>query len=57
MEIIFAISGFLGGGVLSYFMWDKALKSKKRKSLMRLLLKERSSRRIKSSRPKKSFFS
>ena len=31
MEIIYAISGFLGGGVLSYFMWDKALKSKKRK--------------------------
>jgi len=31
MEIIFAISGFLGGGVLSYFMWDKALKSKKKK--------------------------
>jgi ribonuclease Y len=31
MEIIYAISGLLGGGVLSYFMWDKALKSKKRK--------------------------
>jgi len=31
MEIIFAISGFLGGGVLSYFLWDKALKSKKTK--------------------------
>ena len=31
MEIIFAISGFLGGGVLSYFLWDKALKSKKKK--------------------------
>ncbi|MFY9150961.1 MAG: ribonuclease Y [Prolixibacteraceae bacterium] len=31
MEIIYAISGFLGGGVLSYFMWDKALKSKKTK--------------------------
>ncbi len=31
MEIIYAISGLLGGGVLSYFMWDKALKSKKNK--------------------------
>ncbi len=31
MEIIYAISGFLGGGVLSYFMWDKALHSKKKK--------------------------
>ncbi len=31
MEIIYAISGLLGGGVLSYFMWDKALKSKKTK--------------------------
>ena len=31
MEIIYAISGLLGGGVLSYFMWDKALKSKKSK--------------------------
>jgi len=31
MEIIYAISGLLGGGVLSYFMWDKALKSKKKK--------------------------
>ena len=30
MEIIlYAISGLLGGGVLSYFMWDKALKSKR----------------------------
>ncbi len=31
MEIIYAISGFLGGGILSYFMWDKALHSKKQK--------------------------
>jgi len=31
MEIIYAISGLLGGGVLSYFLWDKALKSKKKK--------------------------
>ncbi len=32
MEIIlYVIAGFLGGGVLSYFMWDKALHSKKRK--------------------------
>ncbi len=31
MEIIYAISGFLGGGVISYFLWDKALKSKKGK--------------------------
>lgn len=31
MEIIYAIAGFLGGGVLSYFMWDKALQSKKSK--------------------------
>lgn len=31
MEIIYAISGLLGGGVLSYFLWDKALKSKKTK--------------------------
>ena len=31
MEIIYAIAGFLGGGVLSYFMWDKALHSKKLK--------------------------
>ena len=31
MEIIYLISGFLGGGTISYFMWDKALKSKKRK--------------------------
>src|SRR5665648_433123 len=30
MEILYyVISGFLGGGILSYFMWDKALKSKK----------------------------
>jgi ribonuclease Y len=31
MEIIYAIAGFFGGGLLSYFLWDKALKSKKRK--------------------------
>ncbi len=31
MEIIYAISGFLLGGVLSYFLWDRALKSKKGK--------------------------
>ena len=31
MEIIYAIVGLLGGGVLSYFMWDSALKSKKKK--------------------------
>ncbi|MDO9615234.1 MAG: ribonuclease Y [Bacteroidota bacterium] len=31
MEIIYAILGFLGGGILSYFMWDKALHSKKQK--------------------------
>ena len=32
MEIIlYAVAGFLGGGVLSYFMWDKALQSKKSK--------------------------
>ena len=31
MEIIYAIAGFLGGGILSYFMWDKALQSKKNK--------------------------
>lgn len=32
MEIIlYVIAGFFGGGVLSYFMWDKALHSKKRK--------------------------
>ncbi len=29
--IIYVIAGLLGGGVLSYFMWDKALKSKKNK--------------------------
>lgn len=31
MGIIYAIVGFLGGGVLSYFMWDTALKNKKKK--------------------------
>jgi len=31
MEIIYAIAGFLGGGALSYFLWDKALQSKKSK--------------------------
>lgn len=31
MEIIYAISGFLLGGTLSYFLWDKAVKSKKQK--------------------------
>ena len=32
MEIIlYVIAGILGGGVLSYFMWDNALHSKKRK--------------------------
>lgn len=31
MGIIYAIAGLLGGGVLSYFMWDKTLKGKKRK--------------------------
>jgi ribonuclease Y len=32
MEIIlYALAGFLGGGTLSYFMWDKALHNKKRK--------------------------
>lgn len=31
MEIIYAISGFLLGGTFSYFLWDKALKGKKRK--------------------------
>jgi ribonucrease Y len=29
--IIGIIAGFLGGGTLSYFMWDKALRSRKRK--------------------------
>ncbi|WP_372771958.1 ribonuclease Y [Mangrovibacterium sp.] len=31
MEILYVISGFLGGGVLSYFLWDKAIGGKKRK--------------------------
>lgn len=32
MEIIlYALAGFIGGGTLSYFMWDKALHNKKRK--------------------------
>lgn len=31
MEIIYVISGFLLGGAVSYFLWDKALKSKKGK--------------------------
>lgn len=32
MEIlIYAVSGFLGGSVLSYFLWDKAVKAKKKK--------------------------
>lgn len=31
MEILYVISGFLGGGVLSYFLWDKAVQGKKRK--------------------------
>ncbi|WP_299576951.1 ribonuclease Y [uncultured Sunxiuqinia sp.] len=31
MEIIYIISGFLLGGAVSYFLWDKALKSKKGK--------------------------
>jgi len=31
MEILYVISGFLGGGVVSYFLWDKAIGSKKRK--------------------------
>jgi len=31
MGIIYAIVGFLGGGVLSYFMWDTALRNKKKK--------------------------
>lgn len=29
--IIGVVAGFLGGGTLSYFMWDKALKARKRK--------------------------
>ncbi|MFV0378486.1 MAG: ribonuclease Y [Mangrovibacterium sp.] len=31
MEILYVVLGFLGGGAVSYFMWDKALSSKKRK--------------------------
>jgi len=31
MEILYVVSGFLGGGVLSYFLWDKAIRGKKRK--------------------------
>lgn len=31
MEFIYAIIGLLGGGVVSYFTWDKTLKSKKKK--------------------------
>ncbi|MGQ8335292.1 ribonuclease Y [Sunxiuqinia sp. A32] len=32
MEIlIYAVSGFLGGGALSYFLWDKAVQGKKKK--------------------------
>lgn len=31
MDFIYAIIGLLGGGVVSFFMWDKALKSKKKK--------------------------
>ena len=31
MEILYVISGFLTGGVLSYFLWDKAVRGKKRK--------------------------
>jgi ribonuclease Y len=33
MEIIYAISGFLLGGTLSYFLWDRAINTKKRKIL------------------------
>jgi ribonuclease Y len=33
MEILYVISGFLGGAVLSYFLWDKAINGKKRKIL------------------------
>ena len=33
MGILYAISGFLLGGVLSYFLWDKAINGKKRKIL------------------------
>ncbi len=29
--IIYAVSGFLGGGVLSYFLWDKAVSAKKKR--------------------------
>jgi len=31
MEIIYVIIGALGGGALSYFLWDKALHTKKKK--------------------------
>jgi len=31
MEIIYVIIGALGGGALSYFLWDKALNAKKKK--------------------------
>ncbi|MCD6354518.1 MAG: ribonuclease Y [Prolixibacteraceae bacterium] len=31
--ILGVVAGFVGGGVLSYFIWDKALKSKKQKIL------------------------
>jgi len=31
MEILYVISGFLGGGVISYFLWDKAIQGKKKK--------------------------
>ncbi|PTN02046.1 ribonuclease Y [Mangrovibacterium marinum] len=33
MGILYAISGFLLGAVLSYFLWDKAINGKKRKIL------------------------
>ena len=29
--ILYAVFGFLGGGVLSYFLWDKAIRKKKKK--------------------------
>ena len=31
MEILYAVLGLLGGGAVSYFMWDKALGKKKHK--------------------------